>query len=167
MKRNTTYVWATVVFLALLGAWLPWGKKDGGNQKDIVATAKSAGNFDTLVKALQKADLVDTLKGDGPFTVFAPTDDAFDQLPEGTLDNLLKPENKEQLKSILTYHVVSDEVMAADVAEMDTAETVNGETLTIQTVGETVMVDGAKVIKTDIKCTNGVIHAIDKVLMPN
>ena len=133
---------------------------------DIVDTAVSAGSFGTLVAAVKAAGLVDTLKGEGPFTVFAPTDDAFAKLPEGTLQDLLKPENKEKLKAILTYHVVAGKVMAADVVGMTSAKTVNGQSLAIKVEGETVMVDDAKVVKTDIECSNGVIHVIDTVVLP-
>ena len=135
-------------------------------KKDIVDTAVGAGSFTTLVAAVKAADLVDTLKGEGPFTVFAPTDEAFAKLPEGTLQDLLKPENKEKLQSILTYHVVAGKVMAADVVGMNSAKTVNGQSLTIKVEGDTVMVNNAKVVKTDIGCTNGVIHVIDTVLLP-
>ena len=138
----------------------------GGDQKDIVDTAVGAGSFNTLVAAVKAADLVDTLKGKGPFTVFAPTDAAFAKLPGGTLDDLLKPENKEKLKGILTYHVVPGKVMAADVVKLKTAKTVQGQELTIKVSGETVMVDNAKVTKTDIACSNGVIHVIDTVVLP-
>jgi len=133
---------------------------------DIVDTAVSAGSFGTLVAAVKAAGLVDTLKGEGPFTVFAPTDDAFAKLPEGTLQDLLKPENKEKLKAILTYHVVAGKVMAADVVGMTSAKTLNGQSLAIKVEGETVMVDDAKVVKTDIECSNGVIHVIDTVVLP-
>ena len=135
-------------------------------KKDIVDTAVGAGSFNTLVAAVKAADLVDTLKGEGPFTVFAPTDDAFAKLPEGTLDDLLKPENKDKLKSILTYHVVSGKVMAKDVATMKMAETVNGQSFMVNMEGDNVMVDTAKVVKTDIECSNGVIHVIDSVILP-
>ena len=133
---------------------------------DIVDTAVSAGSFNTLVAAVKAADLVDTLKGEGPFTVFAPTDDAFAKLPAGTLDDLLKPENKDKLKSILTYHVVPGKVMAKDVATMKMAETVNGQSFMVSMEGDSVMVDTAKVVKTDIECSNGVIHVIDTVILP-
>ena len=133
---------------------------------DIVDTAVSAGDFNTLVAAVKAADLVDTLKSEGPFTVFAPTDEAFGNLPEGTLDDLLKPENKEKLASILTYHVVAGKVMAADVVNISQAQTVNGESLSITTSGGKVKVDNANVIKTDIECSNGVIHVIDAVVLP-
>jgi uncharacterized surface protein with fasciclin (FAS1) repeats len=133
---------------------------------DIVDTAVAAGNFTTLAAALQAADLVTTLKGEGPFTVFAPTDEAFAKLPAGTVENLLKPENKAQLVAILTYHVVPGRVLAADVVGMTSAKTVQGEDITIKVDGSTVMVDGAKVTGTDILASNGVIHVIDSVIMP-
>lgn len=135
-------------------------------KKDIVDTAVSAGSFNTLVAAVKAADLVDTLKGEGPFTVFAPTDEAFAKLPPGTLDDLLKPENKAKLQSILTYHVVPGNVMAKDVMMLSTAETANGQRLSINKSGGGVMVDNARVIKTDIMCSNGVIHVIDTVVLP-
>jgi transforming growth factor-beta-induced protein len=135
-------------------------------KKDIVDTAVSAGSFNTLAAALTAADLVKTLKGTGPFTVFAPTDEAFAKLPAGTLDDLLKPMNKAKLKGILTYHVVAGKVMAADVVKLKTAKTVNGQNVTIMVKDGTVMVDNAKVTKTDIMCTNGVIHIIDSVILP-
>jgi uncharacterized surface protein with fasciclin (FAS1) repeats len=134
--------------------------------KDIVDTAVAAGSFKTLAAALQAAGLVDTLKGAGPYTVFAPTDEAFAKLPAGTVDELLKPENKEKLVAILTYHVVPGDVMAAQVVKMNSAKTVNGQSVSISSKGGTVMVDNAKVVKADIACTNGVIHVIDTVLMP-
>ena len=137
-----------------------------GDHKDIVDTAVAAGSFNTLVAAVKAADLVDTLKGKGPFTVFAPNDAAFAKLPAGTLDDLLKPENKGRLQGILTYHVVSGKVMAADVVKLKKAKTVQGQELTIKVVDDKVMVDSAKVIKTDIICTNGVIHVIDTVVLP-
>ncbi|MBC7953048.1 MAG: fasciclin domain-containing protein [Rhodospirillaceae bacterium] len=133
---------------------------------DIVDTASSAGSFNTLVTAIKAAGLVDTLKGPGPFTVFAPTDDAFAKLPAGTLDNLLKPENKKQLTSILTYHVVPGKVMSKDIAGKRTmAKTVEGSELTIDATSG-VKVDKATVTKADIDTSNGVIHVIDTVLMP-
>jgi uncharacterized surface protein with fasciclin (FAS1) repeats len=134
--------------------------------KDIVDTAVAAGSFETLVTAVQAADLVETLKGEGPFTVFAPTDEAFAKLPAGTLENLLKPENKETLTAILTYHVVPGKVMAADVVGLESATTVNGKDLSIKVEGDTVMVDSATVVQTDIECSNGVIHVIDAVVLP-
>jgi uncharacterized surface protein with fasciclin (FAS1) repeats len=135
-------------------------------KKDIVETAKEAGDFTTLVKALDAAGLVETLKGEGPFTVFAPSDAAFDKLPDGTVQNLLKPENKDKLTSILTYHVVPGKVMASDVKgkEMQ-ADTVEGTQLSIDAT-DGVMIGEAKVTKADIEASNGVIHVIDTVLMP-
>lgn len=135
-------------------------------KKDIVDTAVAAGSFKTLATALTAAGLIETLKAKGPFTVFAPTDEAFAKLPPGTLADLLKPENKEKLKSILTYHVVAGEVTAADVIKLQSAKTVNGQALKITVKDGTVMVDNAKVTKTDIMCSNGVIHVIDAVLLP-
>ena len=132
---------------------------------DIVETAV-AGNFHTLVAAVKAAGLVDTLKGPGPFTVFAPTDEAFAKLPPGTLESLLKPENKAKLQSILTYHVVAGKVMAQDVVKLHSAKTVEGQSITIKTMNGGVMVDGAHVTKTDIVTSNGVIHVIDSVLLP-
>jgi len=134
--------------------------------KDIVDTAVAAGSFKTLAKALAAADLVGTLKGPGPFTVFAPTDEAFAKLPAGTLDNLLKPENKDKLRRILTYHVVPGKVVAADVVKVSSAKTVSGDSLPIQVNGSTVIAGKARVVKTDVGASNGVIHVIDTVLLP-
>ena len=133
---------------------------------DIVDTAVSAGSFNTLVAALQAADLVDALRGPGPFTCFAPTDDAFAKLPAETLQSLLEPANKELLQSILLYHVVSGKVMAETVVTLDAAETLQGQSVSISVVDGKVYVDGAEVIITDIECTNGVIHVIDTVILP-
>ena len=134
--------------------------------QDIVDTAVAAGSFKTLAAALKAAGLIDTLKGKGPFTVFAPTDDAFAKLPAGTVEDLLKPENKAKLTAILTYHVVAGKVMAADVVKLKSAKTVNGKSVQIMVEGATVMVDNAVVVKTDIGTSNGVIHVIDTVLLP-
>ncbi len=137
------------------------------DEKDIVDTAVGAGSFKTLAAALKAADLIETLKGKGPFTVFAPTDEAFAKLPEGTVETLLKPENKEKLAAILTYHVVAGKVEAKDAVKLKSAKTVNGASFTIKVSDDGgVMVDKAKVVKTDIQCTNGVIHVIDAVIMP-
>ena len=133
---------------------------------DIVDTAVAAGSFNTLAKALQAAGLVDTLKGNGPFTVFAPTDAAFAKLPAGTLEDLLKPENKDKLTAILTYHVISGKVMAKDVTKLNSAKTVNGKDVKIMTEGGKVMINGANVVSADVKASNGVIHVIDTVLLP-
>ena len=131
--------------------------------KNIVETAIDAGNFKTLVKAVQEAGLVDTLSGEGPFTVFAPTDDAFSKLPKGMIEHLL--EDKEQLTEILTYHVVADKVMSEAVVNLSKAKTANGKEVSINTE-DGVKIDDAKVTQTDIECSNGVIHIIDAVLIP-
>ena len=136
--------------------------------KDIVDTAAGAPQFSTLVAAVKAAGLVDTLKGDGPFTVFAPTDEAFKKLPAGTVENLLKPENKDQLVAVLTYHVVPGKVMAAQAVTLDgkEAKTAQGSPLGISVKDGKVYVGKAQVVKTDIECTNGVIHVIDTVILP-
>ncbi len=134
--------------------------------KDIVDTAVGAGQFDTLVAALKAANLVDALRGDGPFTVFAPTDDAFAKLPKGTLESLLKPENAGQLKAILLYHVVPGRYVARDVMRSSTAKTLNGQRLAFEVNAGSVKVDGAKVVAANIECANGVIHVIDTVVLP-
>ena len=160
----TRYLTAGLAMLALtLGSATMANAQD---RKDIVDTAVAAGSFQTLAKALGAAGLVETLKGEGPFTVFAPTDEAFAKLPAGTLEALLKPENKGKLTAILAYHVVPGKVLASEVVKLASAKTVNGQALTITTEAGTVMVDNAKVIKTDILCSNGVIHVIDSVLLP-
>jgi uncharacterized surface protein with fasciclin (FAS1) repeats len=133
--------------------------------KDIVDTAVAAGSFKTLAAALQAADLVGTLKGKGPFTVFAPTDEAFAKLPPGTVESLLKPENRDKLRRILTYHVVSGKVMAAEAMKLQSAKAVSGDTLSISAMNG-VTIDNARVVKADIAASNGVIHVIDTVLLP-
>jgi uncharacterized surface protein with fasciclin (FAS1) repeats len=158
------YLTAGVAMLALALASATMAAAQ--ERKDIVDTAVAAGSFQTLAKALDAAGLVETLKGEGPFTVFAPTDEAFAKLPPGTLDELLRPENKDKLTAILTYHVVPGKVLAAQVTKLKSTKTVNGQALTVTTEGGTVMVDNAKVVKTDILCSNGVIHVIDSVLLP-
>jgi len=161
--RVTSIVMAAAVVLSLAtGAYA--GPKAA--PQDIVDTAVAAGSFNALAAALQAAGLVDTLKGKGPFTVFAPTDEAFAKLPGRTLEDLLKPENKEKLVAILTYHVVPGRDLASQVTKMSAAKTVNGQSLAISVNSGTVMVDNAKVIKTDILCSNGVIHVIDSVILP-
>ncbi|MEM6384598.1 MAG: fasciclin domain-containing protein [Pseudomonadota bacterium] len=137
----------------------------GSMKKDIVDTAAEAGSFSTLLAAAEAAGLVDTLKGDGPFTVFAPTDDAFAALPEGTVEELLKPENKEQLVSILTYHVVPGKVMSGDLSDDMAATTVQGSDIMID-LDNGVMVEEATVVTADIETSNGVIHVIDAVILP-
>ena len=161
MKTKTLVVTILLVFLsstALIAS--------SHTKMDIVDTAVKAGSFNTLVAAVQAAGLAETLKGEGPFTVFAPTDDAFAKLPAGTLDDLLKPENKDKLAAILTYHVVSGKVMAKDVMTMKEAETVNGQSVMVSMEADTVMIDNAKVVTADIECSNGVIHVIDTVILP-
>ncbi|WP_416208209.1 fasciclin domain-containing protein [Halomonas sp.] len=139
---------------------------DHGMKKDIVDTAAGAGQFETLVAAVEAAGLVETLKGEGPFTVFAPTDEAFGALPEGTVESLLEPENQEQLQAILTYHVVPGNIMAEDAMAADSATTVQGQDITITTMDGSVMINDATVVQADIEASNGVIHVIDSVLMP-
>ncbi|RUL86908.1 fasciclin domain-containing protein [Tautonia sociabilis] len=139
-----------------------------GQEKTIVETAAGNDAFSTLVAAVKAADLVEVLSSEGPFTVFAPTNEAFAKLPEGTLDDLLKPENKEKLATILKYHVVPGNVLAADVVKLDGEKvaTAAGPKVTISVSGNTVRVDQAKVVQTDIACSNGVIHVIDTVILP-
>lgn len=156
MKR--TLLAALISFTAMVPAFAA--------DKDIVDTAVGAGDFKTLAAALEAADLVATLKGEGPFTVFAPTDAAFAKLPAGTVENLLKPENKAQLAAILTYHVVPGKVMAADVVGLDEAKTVNGKMIDVEVEGKTVKVNDATVTATDVTASNGVIHVIDQVILP-
>ena len=136
-------------------------------EKDIVDTAVAAGQFKTLATALTKADLVEALKGDGPLTVFAPTDEAFSKLPKGTVESLLKPENKSKLVAILTYHVVPGKVLAKDVVKLTAAKTLNGQRVDIKASDKGVKIDNANVTTTDIVCSNGVIHVIDSVILPS
>lgn len=137
----------------------------GSTSKDIVDTAVGAGSFETLVAAVSAAGLVDTLKGDGPFTVFAPTDEAFAALPEGTVENLLKPENKDQLVAVLTYHVVPGKVMSGDLSDGMTAATVQGGEISVD-LSEGVKINDATVVSADVEASNGVIHVIDTVILP-
>jgi uncharacterized surface protein with fasciclin (FAS1) repeats len=160
MNKLHNLVLGTTVALGALGAQ---GTALAAS-KDIVDTAVAAGSFKTLVTALQAADLVDTLKGPGPFTVFAPTDDAFAKIPKADLDALLK--DKKALTTVLTYHVVAGKVMAADVVKLTQANTLEGSTVKITVMGGKVMVNNANVTATDIVASNGVIHVIDTVLMP-
>ena len=164
MKSIRTLRNISLAAMVALTATLPLAQA-AEKPTDIVAVASSAGNFKTLVTALKAAGLVETLQGKGPFTVFAPTDNAFAKLPAGTLEDLLKPQNKEKLVAILTYHVVPGRVMAADVKTMK-AKTVNGKELSIKVTDGKVMVDNANVVKTDVAASNGVIHVIDTVVMP-
>lgn len=141
--------------------------QDEAKPADIVDTAAGAGAFNTLVAAVKAAELVETLKSEGPFTVFAPTDEAFAKLPEGTVEELLKPENRDKLVAILTYHVVSGAVMAKDVVGLSEAKTAQGQPIAIEVRDENVFLNGStRILKTDIACSNGVIHVIDSVLLP-
>jgi uncharacterized surface protein with fasciclin (FAS1) repeats len=157
-----------IITLAAIAVLVPFSGQPRvqAQAQDVVDTAVAAGSFKTLAAALKAAGLIETLKGKGPFTVFAPTDEAFAKLPKGTLEDLLKPENKQKLTQILTYHVVAGKVMAADVVKLKNAKTVNGQSVQIKVDGGTVMVDNAKVVKTDIAASNGVIHVIDAVMLP-
>ena len=152
-------------FVAAFASALVFGSANSA-EMDIVDTAVSAGSFKTLAAALDAAGLIDTLKGDGPFTVFAPTDEAFAKLPAGTVDSLLLPENHDQLVSILTYHVVSGSVTSDQVVTLSEAATVNGQMVEISVADANVMVDNANVVAVDIMATNGVIHVIDTVILP-
>lgn len=157
MKSGIKLALASALFLASTGV---------ASAKDLVDTAVSAGSFKTLVAAAQAAGLVETLKGDGPFTVFAPTDEAFAKLPDGTIEDLLKPENRDKLIAVLTYHVVPGKVMSSDVTGRSvSATTVQGQSVRVNGMNG-VWVDGASVISSNIEADNGVIHVIDKVLLP-
>ena len=159
MKKIVSFALATWMSVASMSAF--------GFEKNIVDTAVEAGKFKTLAAALGAAGLVDAVKGPGPFTVFAPSDEAFAKLPKGTVETLLKPENKDKLKAILTYHVVPGKVMAKDVLGVKGAKSRNGQRIDVKVDGGKVMVDGAQVVATDIACTNGVIHVIDSVILPS
>jgi len=152
--------------LALSLALVSTAKADSLPEKDIVDTAVSAGSFKTLVAAVQAAGLVDTLKSEGPLTVFAPTDAAFAKLPAGTVETLLKPENKDKLVAVLTYHVIPGRVTSDKVVALRSAKTVNGQELNITSKDGAVMVDNAHVVAADIQASNGVIHVIDSVVLP-
>ncbi len=164
MKRNALAILSlAALFVAPMFAQ---AEETATNQKNIVETAVSAGSFNTLVAAVKAAGLVDALTGEGPLTVLAPTDEAFAKLPKGTVEDLLKPENKDKLVSILTYHVIKGKVPAATVVTLDSADTLQGSKVMIKTEAGGVMINKAKVVKTDIMCSNGIIHVIDTVLMP-
>lgn len=163
---NRIQVVAIAAILAISSVAMAAPKTKSGS-KDIVDTAVAAGSLQTLAKALQAADLVNALKGPGPFTVFAPTDEAFAKLPPGTLDNLLKPENQEKLRAILTYHVVAGDLPSAKVVALSSAKTLNGQQVKITATGGNVMVNDAHVVKADIAASNGVIHVIDSVILPD
>ena len=164
--QKSFFAVATIAAFALTSTAFAGTTKMAVKKATIVDVAAGNPDFSTLVAALKAADLVDTLNGKGPFTVFAPTNAAFAKLPAGTVETLLKPENKAKLISILTYHVVSGKVKAAQVVKMTKATTVNGQTATIKVSGGKVMIDNANVTATDIEASNGVIHVIDTVIMP-
>ncbi|MDP2500334.1 fasciclin [Vibrio splendidus] len=158
--KTTSALVATLLFTAFAHA------NHHEMKKDIIDVAAENGSFNTLVAAVKAADLVDTLKGEGPFTVLAPTDEAFAALPEGTVDMLLKPENKDKLVAVLTYHVIPGKIMAAEVMKLNSAVTVQGSAVMIAIDDGNVMIDNAKVIMPDVEASNGVIHVIDAVLLP-
>ncbi|MDA0145517.1 fasciclin domain-containing protein [Vibrio sp. RW] len=160
LSKTLSVLFASLLFTAFAHA------DHHGMKKDIVDVAAENGSFTTLVAAVKAAGLVDTLKGDGPFTVFAPTDEAFAALPEGTVDMLLKPENKDKLVAVLTYHVVPGKIMATEVMKLNSAETVQGEAVMIAIDDGNVMINNAKIAMPDVEASNGVIHVIDKVLLP-
>jgi uncharacterized surface protein with fasciclin (FAS1) repeats len=163
LKKTFTFATVAAVVLTVAAS----GKTAvRAETRDVVDTAIAAGSFKTLAKALDAAGLVTTLKGVGPFTVFAPTDEAFAKLPDGTLDTLLKPENKEKLRRILTYHVVAGKVMASDVVKLQSARAVSGDTITVTVEDGVVHVDNATVTSADVLASNGVIHVIDSVILP-
>ena len=169
LKRKTLNLSNITALLALVLIFASdaFGGNYSKNEVDIVDTAVSAGNFTTLAAALEAGGLVGTLKGDGPYTVFAPTDEAFAKLPDGTVEYLLLPENKDELVKILTYHVVAGKVEAVDVVTLSSATTANGSDVQIRVDDGSVFVNNAKVVATDIQASNGVIHVVDTVILPN
>ena len=166
MSKKVTVTLALALLFAGLVVGNPERALADSHLKDIVDTAVEAGSFGTLAAALQASGLVATLKGEGPFTVFAPTDEAFAKLPEGTVEELLKPENKSKLQSVLTYHVVAGKVGSSEVMKLDSAKTVNGKEAKISLSDGKVMIDSAHVTKADIEASNGIIHVIDSVILP-
>jgi uncharacterized surface protein with fasciclin (FAS1) repeats len=165
IHRISTFV-ALVAIIAFAAPASAQYMSSSRYEKDIVETAVSAGTFQTLVAAVQAAGLVETLQGDGPFTVFAPTDEAFAKLPAGTVEELLKEENREQLIAILTYHVVPGKLVAEEVVKMESAETAQGQSVRFSLKDGGAYIDGARIIETDIMASNGVIHVIDSVILP-
>ena len=161
-KTSLFMMFATSILVAASAFAGNYGKK----KADIVDTAVAAGSFNTLAAALEAGDLIGTLKSDGPFTVFAPTDEAFAKLPAGTVESLLLPENKDQLVEILTYHVVPGKVKAADVVKLSSASTANGSDVSIRVQDESVFINDSRVVATDISASNGVIHVVDTVILP-
>ena len=167
MFKSKHFQFTALLVASFLLAASAFAGSYGKKKSDIVDTAVAAGDFSTLAAALQAGGLVDTLKSDGPFTVFAPTDAAFAKLPEGTVESLLKPENRDQLIEILTYHVVPGKVKAADVVALNSATTANGSDVHIRVEDESVFVNDSRVVATDIWASNGVIHVVDTVILPN
>ncbi len=165
MIRRTFCTCLVAASVALLGVVGAARAEDSAAKKDIVDTAVAAGSFNTLAAALKAGGLVEALKGKGPFTVFAPTDEAFAKLPKGTVESLLKPENRDQLVAILKYHVVSGKVTSGQVVKLDSAKTLQGSEVTVD-ASKGVKINDANVIKADIAASNGVIHVIDRVLLP-
>jgi uncharacterized surface protein with fasciclin (FAS1) repeats len=168
MKRKLDiFGFTTAIAAALLLATTSFAGNYGKKQDDIVDTAVANGNFTTLAAALEAGGLIETLKSEGPYTVFAPTDEAFAKLPDGTVEMLLLPENKDKLVAILTYHVVPGKVSAAEVVKLDSAPTANGADLAIIVRDDSVFVNDSRVVMTDIYASNGVIHVVDTVILPN
>ncbi len=169
IRSNKLSAWIGTMVFAIFASTAVNADHHGSKMKqaDIVDTAVAAGQFNTLAAALEAADLVSTLKGDGPFTVFAPTDAAFAKLPAGTVESLLKPENRDQLVAILTYHVVPGKVSSKQVVTIDKATTVNGSDVAIKVTDGKVRINDATVITADVDASNGVIHVIDTVILPN
>ena len=166
IAKNKIITSAAALITSVFVVQMAMADHHSSSKKDIVDTAVGAGSFKTLAAALSAADLVDTLKGDGPFTVLAPTDEAFAKLPKGTVETLLKPENKDQLVEILTYHVIPGRVAAKQVVKLDSADTVAGEKVQIEFRDSALFVNDSRVVKTDIDTSNGIIHVIDQVLLP-
>ena len=163
--KSARSLFAVTALSFLFFAFAPMTAQKADHHNNIVNLASNTDNLSTLVSAVKAADLVETLQGDGPFTVFAPTNEAFEKLPDGTLETLLKPENKDKLAKILTYHVVSGKVMSSDLEDGMTAKTVEGSEITIR-LGDNVMVNEATVVKADVGASNGVVHVIDSVILP-
>lgn len=166
MNNHALILGAALAFLVAGPVAAQEGGAEATGEVDIVDTAVQAGSFETLVTALEAAGLVETLRGEGPFTVFAPTDEAFAQLPEGRVAELLEPENRDRLTAVLTYHVVPGRVEASEVVELEAAETVQGQSVHFRVEGGTVYVEDAEIVTTDVGASNGVIHVIDSVILP-
>ena len=166
-QKLNIFGFTVAITAALLLATTAIAGHHGAEKKDIVDTAVANGSFTTLAAALEAGDLIETLKSDGPFTVFAPTDEAFAKLPDGTVEMLLLPENKDKLVAILTYHVVPGKVSAAEVVKLDSASTANGSDVQITVLDGNVLINDSRVVMTDIYASNGVIHVVDTVILPN